>query len=86
MPSATENPQRPDPSQDEDEEEVHRYIGCDGCKMAPIKGERYKCDMTDMCAHYDLCGSCKANGVHSHHSMTRKEGTKVCNLWIYKCI
>ena len=77
MPSATENPQRPDPGQDQNEEEVHWYAGCDGCEMFPIKGERYKCDV---CADYDLCGSCKANGVHSHHSMTR---IKVCNLWIY---
>lgn len=44
------------------------YIGvtCDGCKVNPIMGMRYKCTE---CHNYDLCGDCKTKGTHSHHSM-----------------
>lgn len=35
---------------------VHRGIVCDGCRMAPIVGPRYKCTVRQ---DYDLCESCE---------------------------
>ena len=46
--------------------DVHICVQCDGCKMYPLVGERYKCYE---CDDYDLCGTCKAERVHPHHSM-----------------
>ncbi|CAF0885011.1 unnamed protein product [Rotaria sordida] len=35
--------------------EIHESIVCDGCKLEPIKGLRFKCDT---CPNYDLCQKC----------------------------
>ena len=46
--------------------DTHFGVVCDGCEMYPVVGERYKCYE---CDDYDLCGKCKADGVHPNHSM-----------------
>lgn len=36
---------------------VHLGVGCDGCRMVPIVGPRYKCAVRE---DYDLCAGCEA--------------------------
>ncbi len=38
------------------------YVTCDGCKMAPLIGQRYCCHT---CGNYDLCSACEKKG-HEH--------------------
>lgn len=45
-------------------EEVHTGVRCDGCKMSPIKGTRWKCQE---CPDFDLCQACHVAGIHSDH-------------------
>ncbi|CAD8110638.1 unnamed protein product [Paramecium primaurelia] len=42
---------------------VHEKIMCDGCKMFPILGIRYKCPI---CQDFDLCEKCEDLGTHKH--------------------
>lgn len=42
----------------EETQAVHFGVGCDGCGMHPILGERYKCEDCPEKAGYDLCGDC----------------------------
>ena len=37
-------------------------VGCDGCKMSPLIGQRYRCAT---CGDYDLCSTCEKKG-HEH--------------------
>jgi hypothetical protein len=37
-------------------EVVHEGVRCDGCKISPIKGDRYKCSI---CEDYDFCSQCE---------------------------
>ena len=70
MASATQNPQATGISAQE-EEEVHYGVRCDGCRMEPIRGERYKCDT---CYNYDHCRQCVSTKRHkANHSMSRKK-------------
>ena len=45
--------------------EVHLSICCDGCKMFPIIGKRYKCEV---CPNFDFCEKCfeKEKETHKH--------------------
>ncbi|CAF0809213.1 unnamed protein product [Rotaria sordida] len=38
------------------------YVSCDGCQVAPLIGQRYRC-LT--CGNYDLCSACEKKG-HEH--------------------
>ena len=38
------------------------YVSCDGCSMAPLIGQRYRCST---CGNYDLCSACEKKG-HEH--------------------
>jgi hypothetical protein len=38
------------------------HVSCDGCKMAPLIGQRYCCAT---CGNYDLCSACEKKG-HEH--------------------
>lgn len=49
-----------------EEDAIHHHVTCDGCKMFPLKGLRYKCTT---CPDYDLCASCEQNKVHPEHVM-----------------
>ena len=45
--------------------EVHSLVTCDGCKMHPLVGKRYKCEC---CPNFDFCEECykKKKGKHGH--------------------
>jgi len=48
---------------------VHANVECDGCKVNPIVGNRYKCQF---CADYDLCENCENAGMHpAEHEMIK---------------
>ena len=40
---------------------VHAGVGCDSCKVMPIKEVRFKCTI---CFNYDLCEKCERRGKH----------------------
>jgi hypothetical protein len=42
---------------------VHAGVICDGCKVCPIQGIRYKCSV---CVDFDLCDKCEAEKQHAH--------------------
>eukprot|EP00250_Pteridium_aquilinum_P021830 c25238_g2_i1 orf=565-1932(-) len=41
---------------------LHVGVGCDGCGMFPIEGDRYRCADCKEIIGFDLCGSCYNNG------------------------
>lgn len=47
---------------------IHRGIVCDGCKLSPIIGARYKCIQ---CYNFDLCQGCETMQKHPDHAMVR---------------
>jgi len=67
-----------DSAQESEEEhnEIHPFVICDGCGQTPIFGPRFKCAT---CPDYDLCISCYNKKVHSvaapHHEFLRAVGT-----------
>jgi len=46
------------PETNEKGETIHYGVECDGCKVVPIVGARFKCYT---CPDYDLCANCEAN-------------------------
>ena len=48
-----------------EKKEIHHFVICDGCKMAPIIGKRYKCKE---CKDFDFCEKCyeKNKLTHGH--------------------
>jgi len=40
---------------------IHVGVTCDGCRVSPIQGFRYKCSQ---CHDYDMCEGCEAKGLH----------------------
>lgn len=48
----------------EGEKYVHYGVGCDGCGICPIIGQRWKCDDCSEEIGFDLCGDCYDDGVH----------------------
>lgn len=47
----------------EDEKEIHTFVTCDGCKMSPIIGKRYKCET---CPNFDFCEKCFLSKGKNH--------------------
>jgi len=45
---------------------VHQGFLCDGCRMDPIIGIRWKCME---CASYDLCDPCHVAEIHNEHKL-----------------
>jgi len=43
---------------------VFHDVSCDFCREKPLTRIRYKCLQ---CPNYDLCKTCKDQGIHSHH-------------------
>jgi len=41
--------------------EEHANLTCDICKITPIKGLQFKCDV---CHNYDLCITCMERRIH----------------------
>ena len=79
------------PNQVKKREAIHFGVSCDGCKMNPIRGNRYKCKG---CEDFDYCESCyeKNKEAHNHEfkiiekpKSTRRLGhknTKYCQRGI----
>lgn len=48
---------------------IHDGVSCDSCRMQPILGVRYKCQV---CHNFDLCETCESNQVHDpSHALTK---------------
>ena len=43
--------------------EIHYQVVCDGCKVTPIRGNRYKCKK---CKDFDFCENCYQKNKESH--------------------
>ena len=55
-------------------EGIHFHISCDGCKMNPIRGNRYKCKG---CPNFDFCQKCYEKNKETHgHEFTKIEKPK----------
>ena len=53
---------------------IHFHFMCDGCKMNPIRGNRYKCKQ---CPDFDFCENCYQKEKESHgHMFTKIEKPK----------
>ena len=52
-------------TQKKEKKEIHWFVTCDGCKMYPLIGKRYKCDV---CPNFDFCAKCyeKEKEKHKH--------------------
>ena len=42
---------------------IHEGVECDGCKVSPIVGDRYKCTI---CNNLDFCQKCEESKPHEH--------------------
>ena len=69
-----------DVKKEENKKEVHWFVTCDGCKMCPLIGKRYKCDV---CPNFDFCEGCykkeKDNHKHSFQTVSRHQFFK--QMW-----
>lgn len=45
------------------EKAIHRRFTCDGCGMAPIVGNRYRCTVKE---NFDFCQNCEATKEHEY--------------------
>ena len=55
-------------------EGIHFNVSCDGCKMNPIRGNRYKCKK---CLNFDFCQNCYEKDKENHgHEFTKIEKPK----------
>jgi len=64
-------------------EVFHRFVTCDGCRMSPIKGIRYKC-LT--CPNFDFCEKCKETVKHDHpFNKIEKPIERHCGNWRNRC-
>ena len=43
--------------------EIHYHVICDGCKVTPLRGNRYKCKQ---CKDFDFCEDCYKKNKESH--------------------
>ena len=54
-------------NENDDIKQVHKFVKCDGCKMEPITGCRFKCTV---CDNFDYCENCEKkfcqNQQHQH--------------------
>ena len=68
--------------QKEKKEPIHFNILCDGCKMNPIRGNRYKCIG---CPDFDFCENCYQKNKDSHgHEFKKIEKLSFTNIFEYK--
>ena len=68
--------------QKEKKESIHFNILCDGCKMNPIRGNRYKCIG---CPDFDFCENCYLKNKDSHgHEFKKIEKLSFTNIFEYK--
>ena len=58
---------------------IHFNILCDGCKMNPIRGNRYKCKC---CPDFDFCENCYQKNKDTHgHEFKKIEKLNVANIF-----
>ena len=62
-------------SRSKEKEEIHNNVRCDGCKMYPLVGKRFKCKK---CHNFDYCEKCleKNKDTHKHEFMLIKKKDK----------
>ena len=62
---------------------IHKGVSCDGCKISPIIGDRYKCTI---CDDFDYCEKCeeKFSEVHKHPFLKIKLDQH--NQYLVKCV
>ena len=66
-----EKPQKTEKKEKKEKKEIHWFVTCDGCKMYPLAGKRYKCDI---CPNFDFCEKCYEKEKEKHkHSFTMIE-------------
>lgn len=56
--------------------QIHRNVTCDGCKLYPLTGIRYKCTV---CPNYDLCEKCEGTIEHNHIFLKIKKPSEYQN-------
>lgn len=54
---------------------VHLNVICDGCKILPIHGDRYKCLF---CPDIDFCQTCKLTNITNYHSNHLNNHPLIC--------
>ena len=61
----TEKKDKTEKTEKKVKKEIHWFVTCDGCKMYPLTGKRYKCDV---CPNFDFCEECyeKEKEKHKH--------------------
>ena len=67
-----------------EKKEIHHFVICDGCKMAPIIGKRYKCKE---CKDFDFCEKCyeKNKLTHGHgHEFNHIEKPQFHNPFLFR--
>lgn len=57
---------------------THEGVNCDGCKVVPIVGVRWKCLR---CVSYDLCDKCHSTGAHEHKDFLKIEHPDDYKIW-----
>ena len=55
--------------------EIHYNIICDGCKITPLRGNRYKCKK---CKNFDFCEECYEKNKESHGHDFQKIEHPIC--------
>ena len=61
---------------------IHFNVLCDGCKMNPIRGNRYKCKG---CPDFDFCENCYQKNKDNHgHEFKKIEKLGCTNIFEYK--
>ena len=55
--------------------EIHFHVICDGCKVTPLRGNRYKCKQ---CKDFDFCEDCYQKNKESHGHDFRVIGHPSC--------
>ncbi|GMF26938.1 unnamed protein product [Phytophthora lilii] len=72
------------PKQKRKSEMVHPYVTCDGCKMTPIVGVRFKSETK---ADFDLCEACEASGkwTESHGLFTTIDKPRATRTLKFTC-
>ena len=57
-----------------EQKEVHTFVTCDGCKMNPLVGKRYKCEC---CPNFDFCEKCYKNKKEAHGHSFKQVSTDI---------
>ena len=58
-----DNIKKVEKKKEDKEEEKHYFVECNGCKMIPIVGKRYKCQI---CPNFDFCEKCYETEKETH--------------------